>query len=192
MFTTTLLYYLAVRQNKTASKTKFGWQHLLAITLAIAISIGILIFQNEIRNLGRLGYVGVFLISLLGNATTLLPAPSLAFVFLLSGSLASPVLVALAAALGAALGETTGYLAGFAGSGIVANSGVYKKIHKQIHKYGVIAVFLIACVPNPLFDLAGIASGALKIPWRKFFLATFAGKLIVALIITFTGSKWLP
>ncbi len=166
-------------------------QHLVAIILAISISISIILFQDQIRQLGSLGYLGVFLISLLGNATTLLPAPSLAFVFLLSGTLPSPVLVALAAALGAALGETTGYLAGYAGSGIISNSKTYQKIHKKVEKYGVLAIFFIASIPNPLFDLAGIAAGALKIPWWQFFLATFAGKLIVTMTISLTGSIWL-
>lgn len=175
-------------KNKPAIELKY----VLTFALAIGISISILLFQDQIRELGKLGYAGVFLISLLGNATTILPAPGLAFVFLLSGVLPNPFLVAALAALGAALGETTGYLAGFAGSGIVSNTKFYKKIHKSIEKYGVIAVFLAASVPNPFFDFAGIAAGALKIPWPSFFIATLAGKFLVALVIALTGAKILP
>jgi membrane protein YqaA with SNARE-associated domain len=181
-----------MKNKKIAKEPQFGLQHLLAIVLAISISIAILVFQEQIQDLGKLGYLGVFLISLLGNATTLLPLPGLAFIFLLSGALPSPALVAFAAALGAALGETTGYLAGYAGSGIISNTKVYQKIHARIEKYGAWAIFAIASIPNPLFDLAGIAAGGLKIPWIKFFVATFLGKLIVALAIAFTGARWLP
>lgn len=176
-----------MEQTNTEPKVRFGWPHLLAIAGAIGISITILAFQKEIGQLGNLGLLGVFLISLLGNATTLLPAPSLAFVFLLSASLPNPFLVAIAAALGAALGETTGYLAGYAGSGVVTHTKIYQRIHKRIEKYGALGIFLVASIPNPLFDLAGISAGALKIPWIKFFLATFAGKLIVATVISLTG-----
>lgn len=40
-------------------------------------------------------------------------------------------------------------------------------------------IFLLASVPNPLFDLAGIMCGQFGIPFWKFFLATVIGKAIV-------------
>ncbi|KAK1387783.1 hypothetical protein POM88_015961 [Heracleum sosnowskyi] len=40
-------------------------------------------------------------------------------------------------------------------------------------------ILLLASVPNPLFDLAGIMCGQFGIPFREFFLATMIGKAIV-------------
>ncbi|XP_052194630.1 vacuole membrane protein KMS1-like [Diospyros lotus] len=40
-------------------------------------------------------------------------------------------------------------------------------------------ILVLASVPNPLFDLAGIMCGQLGIPFWKFFLATLAGKAII-------------
>lgn len=40
-------------------------------------------------------------------------------------------------------------------------------------------IFLLASVPNPLFDLAGIMCGQFGVPFWKFFLATLIGKAIV-------------
>ncbi|CAA6667312.1 unnamed protein product [Spirodela intermedia] len=40
-------------------------------------------------------------------------------------------------------------------------------------------ILLLASVPNPLFDLAGILCGQFGIPFWKFFLATLTGKAII-------------
>ncbi|KAK9287603.1 hypothetical protein L1049_016038 [Liquidambar formosana] len=40
-------------------------------------------------------------------------------------------------------------------------------------------ILVLASVPNPLFDLAGIMCGQLGIPFWKFFLATSIGKAII-------------
>ncbi|KHG15586.1 Vacuole membrane 1 [Gossypium arboreum] len=40
-------------------------------------------------------------------------------------------------------------------------------------------ILLLASVPNPLFDLAGIMCGQFGIPFWKFFLATLIGKAII-------------
>ncbi|KAK6233111.1 hypothetical protein SCA6_003184 [Theobroma cacao] len=40
-------------------------------------------------------------------------------------------------------------------------------------------ILVLASVPNPLFDLAGIMSGQFGIPFWKFFLATLLGKAII-------------
>ena len=77
---------------------------VLALLLALAISITIFALRDRIAQIGAYGYPGVFLISVLASATIVLPAPSLAVVFALGSSL-NPVLVGLAAGLGEALGE---------------------------------------------------------------------------------------
>ncbi|MBA0797570.1 hypothetical protein Gohar_008254, partial [Gossypium harknessii] len=40
-------------------------------------------------------------------------------------------------------------------------------------------ILLLASIPNPLFDLAGIMCGQFGIPFWKFFLATLIGKAII-------------
>lgn len=42
-----------------------------------------------------------------------------------------------------------------------------------------ITILILASVPNPLFDLAGIMCGQFGIPFWKFFLATLIGKAII-------------
>lgn len=52
-------------------------------------------------------------------------------------------------------------------------------IFDNMEKYGFITILLCASIPNPLFDLAGITCGHFKIPFKKFFMATFIGKAII-------------
>ncbi|XP_042450751.1 vacuole membrane protein KMS1-like [Zingiber officinale] len=42
-----------------------------------------------------------------------------------------------------------------------------------------LTILMLASVPNPLFDLAGIMCGQLGIPFWKFFLATLIGKALI-------------
>ncbi|XP_039071163.1 vacuole membrane protein KMS1-like [Hibiscus syriacus] len=46
-------------------------------------------------------------------------------------------------------------------------------------------ILVLASVPNPLFDLAGIMCGQFGIPFWKFFLATLIGKAIIKTHIQF-------
>ena len=52
-----------------------------AIAFSLLITAAIVAFRGQLRSLARYGYLGVFLISVLGNATVVLPVPSLAVVF---------------------------------------------------------------------------------------------------------------
>ena len=52
-------------------------------------------------------------------------------------------------------------------------------IFDNMEKYGFITILLCASIPNPLFDLAGITCGHFRIPFKKFFSATFIGKAII-------------
>jgi len=42
----------------------------------------------------------------------------------------------------------------------------------------VFAIFVIAAVPNPAFDLAGAVAGAARLGWWKFFVASWGGRAI--------------
>ena len=73
------------------------------------------------------------------------------------------------------MGEISGYILGFSGSAIIEKRNIYERYEKYIKKYGLLSIVLLSAIPNPFFDLAGIAAGALKIPLWKFILAAFIG-----------------
>ncbi len=160
---------------------------VLALLAALIISITIFALRDRIEQIGAFGYPGVFLISLLGSATIVLPAPSLAVVFALGSSL-NPILVGLAAGLGEALGELTGYLAGYSGSAIIEDRDRYDQLERLERRYGVWVVFVLSVIPNPVFDLAGIAAGMLKFPLLRFLVACWLGKTIKTILVALAGA----
>ncbi|XP_060660261.1 vacuole membrane protein 1 isoform X1 [Drosophila nasuta] len=51
-------------------------------------------------------------------------------------------------------------------------------VERVVLRIGFFGILLCASVPNPLFDLAGVACGHFLVPFWKFFLATLIGKAI--------------
>lgn len=162
-------------------------KHVIGFIVSLLITLAIILFAPELRKFEQMGYLGVFLIVLLGNATLILPAPGLVFVFLLGGALPNPLLVGIAAGIGGTIGELTGYLAGFGLNGVVTHTRMYKKTSKQIDTYGLWAIFFLALIPNPVFDIAGMIAGSVGIRWWKFLLAAGGGKLIKAIVTAYLG-----
>ncbi|MBL7036643.1 VTT domain-containing protein [Candidatus Microgenomates bacterium] len=167
---------------KKEKLTKYGF-----IVLSLLISGGIIYFRNDLANLKEFGLLGIFFISILGNATIVIPAPVVVTAFV-GGSVFNPYLVGVITAAGATIGELTGFLAGHGGTAVVKETKKYKKIKKWMHKSGFLTISVLAAIPNPLFDLAGIISGVTKYPLYKFLTATFIGKTIKFVTIAVIGS----
>ncbi len=168
-----------------------SWQQIIGLVLAVVISAAILMFSPQIQQFGQAGYLGIFVMMLLLNATVIVQTPGVVFVFLLGPALDNPLLLGLVAGSGAAIGEITGYIAGYSGRGFVTKTKMYQKVHARLEKSGVWFIFVLALIPNPLFDLAGMAAGVLRIPWWKFLLAAGAGKIIRFSIIAWCGIAFL-
>ncbi len=162
-------------------------RQILALVFSLAVTALILAFHRELVELRRYGYLGVFVISVLGNATIILPVPSMAVIFA-GGSVLHPALVGLVAGLGEPLGELTGYLAGYGGSAVIENRVQFDQIQRWMVGRGFLTLFALSAIPNPLFDLAGIAAGMLRYPVSKFLLACWLGKTTKALAIAYIGS----
>src|SRR3989344_1295042 len=167
---------------------KFGIKHVAAFLLAVTITVAIITFREQIRGLEQLGYLGVFLAMLLTNATLFLPTPTIVLAIAFGAALPNPLLVGLAAGLGSAIGETTGYLAGYAASAMVTESKGYKHTKQLLDRHGILAIAGLAFIPNPMFDMAGLAAGTLGVRWWKFFLAVSFGKTLRMLILDYTGT----
>ena len=55
-------------------------------------------------------------------------------------------------------------------------------------KIGMLTIFVLAILPLPLFDIAGMAAGVLKMPLPKFLIATLGGKLIKMWLAAYMGA----
>jgi membrane protein YqaA with SNARE-associated domain len=163
---------------------------MIARILALAAVIGISVFVYSIRDqadkFAIYGYPGIFVIAFLANATVLLPAPGIAVVFAMGGVF-NPVAVGLVAGAGGSLGEISGYLAGFSGQAVIERVDIYERLVLWMKRNGNLTVLLLAALPNPLFDLTGIAAGALKMPILRFLFWCWIGVTVKMTIFAFLG-----
>jgi uncharacterized membrane protein YdjX (TVP38/TMEM64 family) len=160
---------------------------ILALVFVIALTTILYLYRSRVRELEALGYPGIFLVSMLANATLILPIPGVLFTSAM-GAVFNPFWVAVAAGSGASIGEISGYLAGFSGQGIVERTKWSDRIESWMRKYGGITIFVMALIPNPLFDVAGITAGALKMPFYQFFLFCLLGKVLKMMAFAYGGS----
>ena len=161
---------------------------ILALFIVIALSIFVYSIRDRAEELAIYGYPGIFLLSFLAYATVLLPAPGVWVVFTM-GSVFNPLGVALAAGTGAALGELSGYLAGFSGQAVIERVDIYERLTIWMKKNGSLTILVLAAIPNPFFDLAGVAAGSLKMHVVRFLFWCWIGETIKMAIFAFAGAK---
>jgi len=159
---------------------------VLTVLLVIAITVALFFYRDRVSELGNYGYLGAFLISLVGNATIILPVPTFMIVVALGASF-NPFLVGLTSALGGTIGEMTCYLLGLSGRGVVENRRLYDRAVQWLQKWGALTVFVFALTPSP-FDVMGMVAGLLRYPFWKFFLATLCGKIIKYIVLALAGA----
>jgi uncharacterized membrane protein YdjX (TVP38/TMEM64 family) len=174
--------------NKSFLPEKFEkYSPYIGVVLALLISVLVFINRDKFVKLENYGYLGIFLISILGNATIILPVPVILTAFI-GGGIFNPLIVGVVASLGASIGELTGYLAGAGGKGIVEKRRSIERIKKWMDKYGLWVLFVLAVIPNPAFDLAGIVAGASGIKIHKYLIIVWLGKLIKFVAISYLGA----
>lgn len=169
------------------NETRLKILRILALVFVIALTVVLYLYRDQVSKLEALGYPGIFLISLLSNATLILPVPGVLFTSAM-GAVFDPFWVAIAAGTGASFGEISGYLAGFSGQGIVERTKWSDRVEGWMRKYGNITVFLLAFVPSPLFDIAGVTAGMLKMPLLRFLFWCMFGKILKMMIFAYGGS----
>jgi uncharacterized membrane protein YdjX (TVP38/TMEM64 family) len=168
---------------------RFAWR--LEYTLLICVgllltffAIAFFYFSTDIDSLKSYGYFGIFVISMIGAASILLPSPAAASVLgggaLLNDFLGIPAWfwVGIVAGLGEAIGEFSGYAAGYGGRVIVEDKPSYKRIANWMARRGALTMFVMSTIPNPFFDIAGLAAGAVRMPMKTFFVSVLAGKIL--------------
>lgn len=157
------------------------------IGFSIGIAIVIYATRDMVQKYAEYGYLGVFIISVLGNATLIFPAPS--FTVVAFGAVLNPYLVGILAGCGAAVGEMTGYTLGRGMSpnldegSTVAGLGAKQMqwlrwLRPKFQRWGAIVIFVLAAIPNPIFDMGGILAGIARMPWWKFLMAAALGKTV--------------
>jgi len=159
---------------------------ILTVVIIVAALGATVYFKEHIQELKQYGYAAVFLVGLVSNATVVLPVPGLA-VSSVMGGVFNPWIVGIVGGVGQALGEMTGYLAGYSGQTWIDENPTYNRLTRWMQHYGVWPIFVLAVIPNPVFDISGMAAGALRLPWWKFLASCTAGKVIKNILFALAG-----
>jgi len=158
----------------------------LVVAIVVSLFIYFSRYPEKIDQFENWGYFGAFLISLITNATVILPFPGIVLFFPM-GAAFNPFLIGLSAGVGGTIGEMTAYLLGYSGRGVIRNVGFYDQAVQWLKKWGSLTVFVFALTPLP-FDVLGIGAGILRFPFWKFFIACLLGKIILYIVMAGMGA----
>jgi len=158
-----------------------------------ALTAQFMVWANE--TILSLGYVGLFLVDLVASSSIIFPIPSFLLAFA-AGNFLNPWLIGLSSGAGAALGELIGYGLG-KGSGKVIEKKYKKWVEmgkkwiKSHSSFPMIILFAATPLPD---DILGIVCGLFNYDIKKFFIASFIGKVIMYTALAwggFYGFKWV-
>ena len=144
-------------------------------------------YRNKLGHFKKYGYLGIFIISAIGNLLVLSPAAPM--ISAIGGTVYHPILSGLITALGAVTGELLSYFIGAASHNYIPSSDWNTKITEFMKTNGSLTIFILSIIPNPFFDIAGITAGATDFPLWKFVFFSFFGKWIKFSIFALMGKK---
>ena len=182
--------------EQATSKKSAKWAYILGvlgIVATILMAVAVVVWNEELRELQQFGYVGAFVISVLGGATIIIPVPALAVVFTLGGVMEHAWLVGISSALGELVGALTIYMTGHGAGRAISNSKhgkvqrAYEKLLGLMERRGPIVLFIVASVVNPFFYPAALAAGALRFGILKYTVIVLAGKIIKCMTVVYAG-----
>ena len=142
------------------------------------IATGLVLWTTGTLNIETVGYSSIWFVAFLGAALVFAPVGALAAVCVAATVDLNPFLIAFVAGSAEAIGELTGYLAGMGGKAIFDRNRFYLRFKNLFSRYAAFTLLFGSAIPNPLFDVMGVAAGSILYPVRKFLLLVFIGKTI--------------
>lgn len=156
----------------------------------VAFNIAVYLAPIDYSAFTSFAYVGAFFVTFLANALIAIPIPYIPIVAHIGATAGMPWLVVVLGGLASVLGESVAFVAGRAEEGLVSEHPIYKRVHRVAERplLAGAMLFAFAVPPNPIFDVAGLAAGAVGVPYRVFFVSVFAARLIRLAIIVWLGT----
>lgn len=170
--------------------------YVVALVL-LAVIVGTIVYSGNLEALvENYGYLGLFIVVFITNATLFVGIPTPTYILLAVAGGLNPLIVTLVAAFASALGESTGYVLGVGGRKVVERryGELLMQWKNQFRNHAFITTVALASLPFPPDDIAGILAGSMGFEYKKFLLATFIGKCIkygATAVLTVTGIRIL-
>ena len=174
---------MAASQEAAPSTRRSRWRlaaQIVALLGVFAIAILAVVYGEVLRDrLAGAGYAAVFVLTAVGAATLILPAPAAVSVGAFAAALDNIWAVGLVGATGQMVGELGGYYVGWSGKGALSHVKGYARLSGWMARYGVLTLFVMAAIPNPFFDT--------RIGLLRFVLASWPGLVIKNLAFAWAG-----
>lgn len=119
------------------------------------------------------GYFGVFIFNVISSGLLIFPV--------LVGKLNMP-LVILISAVGNIANTSVSYLIGNTSNHLFTKNRLIIKLKHWMERFGLIVVYILAIVPFP-FDINALLSGYVGIPYKKYILVNFLGKITIFALV---------
>ena len=145
---------------------------------AAFIATGLVLWTTGSFNIETAGYTSIWFLAFIGSALVFAPVGALGAVCVAATVDLNPFMGALVAASAEAVGELTGYLAGMGGKAIFDRNKFYLRFKNLFSRYASLTLLFGSAVPNPLFDVMGVAAGSILYPVKRFLLLVFIGKVV--------------
>jgi len=174
------------------------------LIFSIALGAGTIWLDTHSDKLKGFGYVGIFVLNLLSTSTFFIPVPGLTAagqaLIVSEASRLGAWQVGVVGGLGMALGEITAYVAGSLGREVAQGRQVggprwfqrpllraARAVEWLLLHYGILTLFALSAVPNPLFEVAGLTAGAVRMNFWRFLGSVMAGKIVRGLALAYIG-----
>ncbi len=168
-------------------------QARLGILAAVLLAMLAAFLLRDHLGVAQVGYGGIALASFIASAGLVIPVPALGAVC--AGAVfLNPLFVGLIAGTCETVGELTGYFLGYTGRDAVTRTRLYRRWEPWIQRRGWLPLFVLSLVPNPIFDVVGIAAGALRYSVWGFLAVVWTGKTLKFLTLAYGcayGIGWI-
>jgi membrane protein DedA with SNARE-associated domain len=180
---------------------------VLGLLTALTPSVALLIDPRLTDPLGGFSYGGVFLVNLVSTATLFFPVPGITatanvLIVTEASDARFPWLTGVAGGAGMAIGELTAYYAGVFGSHVAKSHGerlptrfepafrrVSGLVRGLMHRWGMLTLFVLAAIPDPVFEVAAISAGSVRMPLRRYCAAVLAGCVVRGVTLAYLGTQ---
>jgi len=139
------------------------------------------------------GYLGAFIVSVLGNLIPFIPIPYLVAIFYMAAYLpVEPVILGIISGIGGTIGKVIVYIFSFGSGKLIGEEKEYRiaRLRQLLDKYGALAVFVFTITPSP-DDIVIIPLGLIRYSFFKFLIACLAGKIALSMFIAVFGKTFV-
>lgn len=191
---------LRKKQTDTQSHKQFTFPQLslrvqirVFVYFSIITIVVMLIGREYVVGLGNWGYLGAFVISLISNASIILPTPGIAVIAMMTSDF-NLLLLGVSAGIGGAIGATSSYIAGMISGEIVSNTRIYRLSLKAMNRFGGAIIFAATLAPFLPMDAASILAGGIRYPFKRYFLIMGSAhtlKMVMTTYLIANSTDWL-